>query len=239
MEGHRYILQPNVYPSLNTLDTPRPRFPLTDSTGNAQYQTVASANIYSDQKGLQPPPLPPPNFLLPTLPSQPARPSHRTPLEARKSHKRSQRAYRGSKTNPIAQSEQYQAYRSRQGWDNDDDQKWPDDLEELFLEGWLSVLVPSHTHFDKLSALCLLPNMGRRKFSINGKPHGRNELISNWLWLGHCESLRPGQPPDQSRRRTRKQVSSHIQVLKGFMRSHPACKSLCRRMVSPILTGSS
>jgi transcriptional enhancer factor len=237
MEGHRYVLQPNVYPSLNSLDTPRPRLPLTDSTGNAQYQTVASANIYSDQKGLQPPP--PPNFLLPTLPSQPARPSHRTPLEARKSHKRSQRAYRGSKTNPIAQSEQYQAYRSRQERGNDDDQKWPDDLEELFLEGWLPVLVLSHTHTDKLSALCLLPNMGRRKFSINGKPRGRNELISNWLWLGHCESLRPGQPPDQSRHRTRKQVSSHIQVLKGFMRSHPACKSLCRRMISPILTRSS
>lgn len=66
--------------------------------------------------------------------------------------------------------------------------------------------------------------MGRRKFSLNGKPHGRNELISNWLWLGHCESVPPGQAPDQSRHRTRKQVSSHIQVLKGFMRGHPACK---------------
>jgi len=115
------------------LDTPRPRLPLTDSTGNAQYHTVATTNIYNDQKGIQP--RPPPNFLLPTLPSQPARPPHRTSLEARRSHIRSQRTQRGSKPNPIVESEHYQAYRSRQVKGNDGDQKWPDDLEDLFLEG--------------------------------------------------------------------------------------------------------
>jgi hypothetical protein len=133
MEEHCYVLPSNVYPSLNSLDTTRLRLPLTDSTGNTQYRTVATANIYSDQKGLQP--RPPPNFLLPTLLSQPARPPHRTSLEARRSHTRSQRTHRGSRRNPIVESEHYQAYRSRQVKGDDGDQKWPDDLEDLFLEG--------------------------------------------------------------------------------------------------------
>jgi transcriptional enhancer factor len=66
--------------------------------------------------------------------------------------------------------------------------------------------------------------MGRRKYSLNGKPHGRNELISLYLWIAYCESLQPGVKPDVTKQRTRKQVSSHIQVLKGFMRGHPACE---------------
>ena len=69
-----------------------------------------------------------------------------------------------------------------------------------------------------------MPKMGRRKFCFNGKLHGRNELISLYLWIGHCESLLPNQKPDETKRRDRKQVSSHIQVLKGFMRGHPSCK---------------
>lgn len=66
--------------------------------------------------------------------------------------------------------------------------------------------------------------MHRRKFSYDGKPHGRNELITRYLWLAYCESLPPGAYLDPTMKRTRKQVSSHIQVLKGFMRDHPACK---------------
>jgi transcriptional enhancer factor len=66
--------------------------------------------------------------------------------------------------------------------------------------------------------------MGRRKFSIRGKPHGRNELIAEYLKIGMREALAPGEPEDTSKQRTRKQVSSHIQVLKGFMRGHPSCK---------------
>jgi hypothetical protein len=66
--------------------------------------------------------------------------------------------------------------------------------------------------------------MGRRKFSYKGKPHGRNELIKEYLWIAYLQTLAPGQHPDLSMGRTRKQVSSHIQVLKGFLREHPACK---------------
>jgi transcriptional enhancer factor len=68
--------------------------------------------------------------------------------------------------------------------------------------------------------------MGRRKYSYRGKPHGRNELIREYIWLYYLRSLAPGQAPDPSMRRCRKQVSSHIQVLKGFFKDHPACKCL-------------
>lgn len=71
-----------------------------------------------------------------------------------------------------------------------------------------------------------IPPMGRRKFTYNGKPHGRNELIKEYIWIAYCESLPPGAPRDKSMARGRKQVSSHIQVLKAFMRDHPACKFL-------------
>lgn len=71
-------------------------------------------------------------------------------------------------------------------------------------------------------ALIELPQMQRRKYSFRGKPHGRNELITEYLWIAYMDSLPPGAVPDEEMRRTRKQVSSHIQVLKGFLRDHPA-----------------
>jgi hypothetical protein len=131
MEEHRHILPSNF--SSQQLDIPRPRHPLTDSTGNAHYHNVASGSIYGgDQKGhpsrveYQPP-----TFTLPTLPSQPA--SHSSALAVRRKQIQNQRARRSH--NPIVESEHYQAYRSRQTKDGADDQKWPADLEDLFLEG--------------------------------------------------------------------------------------------------------
>lgn len=69
-----------------------------------------------------------------------------------------------------------------------------------------------------------MPNMGRRKFSFRGKPHGRNELIQEYLWIAYKNTLSPGQRPDPTMMRNRKQVSSHIQVLKGFLNPHPALR---------------
>ncbi len=63
--------------------------------------------------------------------------------------------------------------------------------------------------------------MGRRKFSYDGKLHGRNELIEDYLWIAYCWSLPAGQKPDVLMRRDRKQVSSHIQVLKRFLEKTP------------------
>ena len=145
MEGHHFVLQSDVCPPQHaSLGNTRPRLPLANSTGNAKYHNVASANLYNDHKGVTP--QPPPNFTLPTLPSQPARQyPQRTALEARRAHIKSQRIQRNSRYNPILESENYQSYRSRQPKLNDDgiddrDQKWPDDLEDLFLEGSLSPL---------------------------------------------------------------------------------------------------
>lgn len=59
---------------------------------------------------------------------------------------------------------------------------------------------------------------------MNQKQCGRNMLITDYLWIAYCESLPPGTLPDPKMKRHRKQVSSHIQVLKGFFRHHPMCK---------------
>jgi transcriptional enhancer factor len=77
---------------------------------------------------------------------------------------------------------------------------------------------------DSSPALILIPRMGRCKYSYGGKLHGRNEMITRYLWIAYLQSLAPGATPDPSMARTRKQVSSHIQVLKAFLKGHPASK---------------
>ncbi|KAI9279562.1 TEA/ATTS domain family-domain-containing protein [Sporodiniella umbellata] len=67
-----------------------------------------------------------------------------------------------------------------------EEQVWPLDVEEAFTE-----------------ALETIPKLGRRKILVNGKPCGRNELISDFIYQ------------KTGKVRTRKQVSSHIQVLKN------------------------
>lgn len=140
MAHDRHILASNYPPQQLLLDSSRPRQPLTDSAGNAQYHTLASSGggLYHDHKGMQSGvDLAPPRFSLPILPSQPAQPPLPTALELRRSHTRNQRARRSR--NPIVESSHYQAYRARQVKDTADDQKWPGDLEDSFLDGMLSV----------------------------------------------------------------------------------------------------
>ncbi|EME45955.1 hypothetical protein DOTSEDRAFT_127012, partial [Dothistroma septosporum NZE10] len=88
-------------------------------------------------------------------------------------------------------SESYMKYRTRQQKDdkgNQGEQKWPDRLEQAFFE-----------------ALVRWPPMGRRKMLHKDKQRGRNELIADYIEEVTGEA------------RTRKQVSSHIQVLKPFV----------------------
>jgi transcriptional enhancer factor len=61
-------------------------------------------------------------------------------------------------------------------------------------------------------ALENIPKLGRRKITIGGKPHGRNELIGHYIRLA------------TGKERSRKQISSHIQVIKGKMKNHPNCE---------------
>ncbi|CAO3630620.1 unnamed protein product [Cunninghamella blakesleeana] len=73
-----------------------------------------------------------------------------------------------------------------------EEQVWPPEVEAAFIE-----------------ALETIPKLGRRKILVNGKPCGRNELISDYIYR------------KTSKIRTRKQVSSHIQVLKNTRKSDP------------------
>ncbi|KAG1043722.1 hypothetical protein G6F43_011598 [Rhizopus delemar] len=74
----------------------------------------------------------------------------------------------------------------------EEQQVWPPDVEAAFIE-----------------ALETIPKLGRRKILVNGKPCGRNELISDFIFR------------KTQKIRTRKQVSSHIQVLKNTRKNDP------------------
>ncbi|TGO60266.1 hypothetical protein BOTNAR_0148g00040 [Botryotinia narcissicola] len=189
--------------------------PLSDSAGNAQLHDLASGSSYHDNKRHHMRGQERSMYSMPTLPSQPLRLPAGNTLELRKRHNRQQRFNRHSNRNPIVDSPQYQAYRARANRDGSTqgDSKWPVVLEDAFLD-----------------ALLAIPYMGRRKFSFRGKPHGRNELIKEYLWIAYKNTLPPGQRPDPTMMRTRKQVSSHIQVLKGFLTPHPA---LYQRLFPP------
>ncbi|CEP16000.1 hypothetical protein [Parasitella parasitica] len=76
--------------------------------------------------------------------------------------------------------------------EREEQQVWPPDVEDAFIK-----------------ALETIPKLGRRKILVNGKPCGRNELISDFIFR------------KTGKVRTRKQVSSHIQVLKNTRKGDP------------------
>lgn len=98
---------------------------------------------------------------------------------------------------PYLQHPKYIQYRARQRCDTGPDGKlvWDDQIEDAFQ-----------------NALVNIPPMGRRKKSQRGRPHGRNELISEWIYQ------------ETGAIRSRKQVSSHIQVLNTLLKDIPECE---------------
>ncbi|KAF3002365.1 hypothetical protein E8E13_000149 [Curvularia kusanoi] len=116
--------------------------------------------------------------------------------------------------NLLARSDKYQKYREKQpvltprefiereareakmkvDKDNKSPEKsvWPEFLEHAF---W--------------RALIRWPPMGRKKFMLDGALRGRNELIQDSIYK------------DTGIRRDRKQVSSHLQVLKQHLKDQP------------------
>ncbi|KAI1334376.1 hypothetical protein F5Y15DRAFT_291156 [Xylariaceae sp. FL0016] len=200
---------------------PTTRQPLGESTGNVQQHSLANpALCFHSQLSLSPPihSIPTP----PILPTQALTSSYGTSLRGGRSLQRnvslqeSPMGYpRGSK-NPIYAYKNFADYRNKvmQKELEKEQPIWPLWLEDAFLD-----------------ALLLIPQMGRKKFSSKTILYGRNMLITEYLWVYHW-LLHPPQKgeriPDRKHRekgphgpghpmyRTRKQVSSHIQVLKGF-----------------------
>lgn len=122
---------------------------------------------------------------------------------------------RGRK-NPIYHHKNFADYRNKVMQKELDKEQpvWPDWLEDAFLD-----------------ALLLIPQLGRKKFSSKAVLYGRNMLITEYLWIYHWtlhppkkgERIPSGKQREKTKQnpghpmfRSRKQVSSHIQVLKGF-----------------------
>ncbi|KAI1384046.1 uncharacterized protein F4822DRAFT_59409 [Hypoxylon trugodes] len=197
---------------------PMTRQPLGESTGNVQPHNLATLALCNHS--LSPPlhPIPTP----PIVPTQALTSSYGTSLRGGRSLHRdvslrdSPMGYpRGSK-NPIYAYKHFADYRNKvmQKELEKEQPIWPLWLEDAFLD-----------------ALLLIPQMGRKKFSSKTILYGRNMLITEYLWIYHWLLHPPTNgeviPNRQMREkgpdgkphpmyRGRKQVSSHIQVLKGF-----------------------
>ena len=135
----QHHILPSNYPSRHALDESdghsRSRQPLTDSAGNTQLYVLDGLSTYNDSK------LRTHRYPVPTLPYQPKRQSHhahrpsKTAAQLRREDIRQQKHYRHIR-NPIIDQPQYKAYRQRQAQEGkQDDKKWPDVLEDAFLDG--------------------------------------------------------------------------------------------------------
>ena len=112
---------------------------------------------------------------------------------------------------------------NKRGVGRDGEDVWSPDVEEAFLEGAFFLYASPFTLSDareltlvdvSRTALSAIPRLGRRKLLVDGRAYGRNELIA-----AHIEK-RTG------KQRTRKQVSSHIQVLKNAFKHDPVGASI-------------
>ncbi|KAK0670755.1 hypothetical protein QBC41DRAFT_387817 [Cercophora samala] len=211
------------------------RQPLRESTGNAQYSHMA---WYSEQirqlgaaNGLasMSPSMPTP----PIVPTQSFGPDYGSSTSSVYGRQHQRHHYQGHRVTNIRRRlfeenplipllpAAFQNYRKKQA--DKTDQKWSDVLEWGFIDG------KSYGQHKQCcvccakkssSALLLIPQMKRKKYTMKQSQFGRNMLIGEYLWIYYLQTLPPGTEADCNISRHRKQVSSHIQVLKQFFANH-------------------
>ncbi|KAK8064850.1 Conidiophore development regulator [Apiospora phragmitis] len=218
-DNHHEVIQPS-------------RTPLGESTGNVQPQNIAAlALCHQGPLALSPPvqhiPTPP------ILPTQSVTSAYRTSLRARRSFHRdvslrdSSMAHSRGGRNPIYAWKHFHDYRTKvaQKEREGDDPKWPMYLEDAFLDGMSTEEPCSSKGYVH----------GQAANSGTSNPSGTNN--GEYLWICHWVLFPPGpgeivpvgkyrekapnRPKAHPKYRTRKQVSSHIQVLKGFFTTLP------------------
>ncbi|POR32758.1 Regulatory protein abaA [Tolypocladium paradoxum] len=194
------------------------RLPLRESTGNAQahsYNGIVSC--YQSPASLSPSMQP--NLPAPMVPSQSFDCLYRVPTPRQQPRYQHRRPRNG--VNPLYFWPAFRQYRNRQAHKDTQRDKggvWRrPELEDAFVDCMLPPVL-------------LMPHMGRRKFSMGGKLHGRNMLISEYIFvicvaiLGSKEIFRIDNSNESIEQMGRKQVSSHMQVVKKFFEDLRCCK---------------
>ncbi|KAM0440916.1 hypothetical protein ACHAPT_000219 [Fusarium lateritium] len=206
LSSQRYTPSPDYLQDARRTYHNNSRLPLREANGNAQSHNFnGMVSCYQSPVGISP--SVPQTLPAPMVPSQSFDCLYRvqTPRNQPRGFQRRPR----SGVNPLYFWPAFRQYRNRQAHKDTQKDKggvWRrPELEDAFVD---SVL--------------LMPHMGRRKFSMGGKLHGRNMLISEYIFvicvaiLGSKEIFRIDNSNDSIEQMGRKQVSSHMQVVKKF-----------------------
>ncbi|KAL6919694.1 hypothetical protein FSST1_003720 [Fusarium sambucinum] len=206
LSSQRYTPSPDYLQDARRTYHNNSRLPLRETASNAQSHNFNSmVPCYSNSVGISP--SVPVSLPAPMIPSQSFECLYRVPTPRNQPRFQQRRPRNGA--NPLYFWPAFRQYRNRQAHKDTQKDKggvWRrPELEDAFVD---SVL--------------LMPHMGRRKFSMGGKLHGRNMLISEYIFticiaiLGSKEIFRIDNSNDSIEQMGRKQVSSHMQVVKKF-----------------------
>ncbi|RMJ17116.1 Conidiophore development regulator abaA [Fusarium euwallaceae] len=206
LSSQRYTPSPDYLQDARRTYHNNSRLPLREANSNVQSHNFnGMVSCYQSPVGISP--SVPQSLPAPMVPSQSFDCLYRVPTPRGQPRGFQRRPRSG--VNPLYFWPAFRQYRNRQAHKDTQKDKggvWRrPELEDAFVD---SVL--------------LMPHMGRRKFSMGGKLHGRNMLISEYIFvicvaiLGSKEIFRIDNSNDSIEQMGRKQVSSHMQVVKKF-----------------------